>query len=105
MLAGRLSRSVILPWRGLSITFAFLLLIIAIRVYISRFELLLEDHTVFGGVTYTDAHVTLTGLLVVCIALVAGRAGRDRERGAGSTRARADRSRSSGRRLLYRAAR
>jgi len=72
VLAGRLSRSVILPWRGLSITFAFLLLIIAIRVYISRFELLLEDHTVFGGVTYTDAHVTLTGLLVVCIALVVG---------------------------------
>ncbi len=72
VLAGRLSRSVILPWRGLSITFAFLLLIIALRVYISRFELLLEDHTVFGGVTYTDAHVTLTGLLIVCIALVAG---------------------------------
>jgi uncharacterized membrane protein (UPF0182 family) len=71
-LSGRLSRSVILPWRGLSITFAFLLLIIALRVYISRFELLLEDHTVFGGVTYTDAHVTLTGLLVVCIALVVG---------------------------------
>ncbi len=73
-LSGRLSRSVILPWRGLSITFAFLLLIIAIRVYISRFELLLDDHTVFGGVTYTDAHVTLTGLLVVCIALVVGAA-------------------------------
>jgi len=71
-LTGRLSRSVILPWRGLSIAFAFLLLIIAIRVYISRFELLLDDHTVFGGVTYTDAHVTLTGLLVVCIALVVG---------------------------------
>ncbi|MGB7150769.1 MAG: UPF0182 family protein, partial [Terriglobales bacterium] len=49
-----------------------LLLIIAARVYISRFELLLEDHTVFGGVTYTDAHVTLTGLLIVCIALVVG---------------------------------
>jgi len=72
VLAGRLSRSVILPWRGLSITVAFLLLVIATRVYISRFELLLEDHTVFGGVTYTDAHVTLMGLLVVCIALVVG---------------------------------
>ncbi|HSZ64141.1 MAG TPA: UPF0182 family protein [Terriglobales bacterium] len=71
-LSGRLSRSVILPWRGLSITFSFLLLVIALRVYMSRFELLLEDHTVFGGVTYTDAHVTLTGLLVVCIALVVG---------------------------------
>jgi uncharacterized membrane protein (UPF0182 family) len=72
VLAGRLSRSVTLPWRGLSITFAFLLLILAVRVYISRFELLLDDHTIFGGVTYTDAHITLTGLLVVCVALVLG---------------------------------
>ena len=72
MLAGRLSRHVTLPWRGLSITFAFLLLILAMRAYIGRFELLLEDHTIFGGVTYTDAHVTLTGMLVVCAALVLG---------------------------------
>jgi uncharacterized membrane protein (UPF0182 family) len=72
VLAGRLSRSVALPWRGLSITFAFLLLILAIRVYLGRFERLFEDHTIFGGVTYTDAHVTLTGLLVVCAALVLG---------------------------------
>ncbi len=72
VLAGRLSRSVLLPWRGLSITFAFLLLVLAMRVYIGRFELLLEDHTIFGGVTYTDAHITLTGLLIVCIALILG---------------------------------
>ncbi|MGO9124234.1 MAG: UPF0182 family protein [Terriglobales bacterium] len=72
MLAGRLSRHVTLPWRGPSITFAFLLLIFAMRVYIGRFELLLNDHTIFGGVTYTDAHVMLTGLLVVCAALVLG---------------------------------
>jgi uncharacterized membrane protein (UPF0182 family) len=60
------------PWRGISITFAFLLLVLAMRAYISRFEQLLEDHTIFTGVTYTDAHVTLTGLLVVCVALVVG---------------------------------
>ncbi len=72
VLAGRLSRSVALPWRGLSITFAFLLLIVAMRVYLSRFEQLFEDHTIFAGVTYTDAHVTLTGLLVVCAALILG---------------------------------
>ena len=72
VLAGRLSRHVTLPWRGLSITFAFLMLIIAMRVYIGRFERLLDDHTIFGGVTYTDAHVTLTGMLVVCVALVLG---------------------------------
>jgi uncharacterized protein len=72
MLAGRLSRNVTLPWRGLSVTFAFLLLILALRAYIGRFELLLEDHTIFGGITYTDAHITLTGMLVVCAALVLG---------------------------------
>ncbi len=72
VLAGRLSRSVPLPWRGLSITFAFLLLILAMRLYIGRFERLFDDHTIFGGVTYTDAHVTLTGMLVVCVALALG---------------------------------
>ncbi len=61
-----------LPWRGFSITFAFFLLILAMRVYLDRFELLFEDHTVFAGVTYTDAHITLTGMLLVCVALVAG---------------------------------
>ena len=71
-LTGRLSRSVALPWRGFSITFAFLLLILAMRVYLGRFERLLDDHTIFGGVTYTDAHVTLTGMIVVCAALVLG---------------------------------
>jgi len=57
---------------GFSITFAFLLLILAMRVYLGRFELLFDDHTIFGGVTYTDAHVTLTGMLIVCAALVLG---------------------------------
>src|SRR6267154_1582896 len=69
--AGRRSYLTI-PWRGLSITFAFLLLVLAMRVYLSRFDLLFDDHTVFGGVTYTDAHITLAGLLLVCVALVAG---------------------------------
>jgi uncharacterized protein len=71
-LAGNLSRHVTLPWRGFSIAFAFLLLIITMRAYIGRFERLFEDHTIFGGVTYTDAHVTLTGMLIVCAALVLG---------------------------------
>ena len=74
VLAGRLSRHVALPWRGVSIGLAFLLLILALRVYLGRFERLFEDHTIFGGVSYTDAHVTLTGLLVVCAALVFGAA-------------------------------
>jgi uncharacterized membrane protein (UPF0182 family) len=72
VLTGSLSRSVLLPWRGLSITFAFLLFMVAVRVYLSRFERLFEDHTIFGGVTYTDAHVILTGMLLVSVALVLG---------------------------------
>jgi uncharacterized membrane protein (UPF0182 family) len=63
-----------LPWRSVSIGAAFLLLSIALRVYIGRLELLLEDHTIFGGVTYTDAHILIGGMLVVCLALVAGAA-------------------------------
>jgi uncharacterized membrane protein (UPF0182 family) len=74
VLTGRLSRYVALPWRGLSVTLAFLLLILAMRVYIGRFERLLDDHTIFGGVTYTDAHVALTGMLLVCVALLLGAA-------------------------------
>ena len=30
---------------------------LAARVYLGRFEHLFEDHTIFAGVTYTDAHV------------------------------------------------
>jgi uncharacterized protein len=72
--AGRGSSSLPLPWRGLSIAFACFLLILAMRVYISRFESLFDEHTIFSGVSYTDAHVTLTGLLVVCAALILGAA-------------------------------
>jgi uncharacterized membrane protein (UPF0182 family) len=59
-------------WRGLSITFAFLLLVIALQVYLGRFDRLSQDHTIFGGVTYTDQHIILPGLLVICAALVLG---------------------------------
>jgi len=61
-----------LPWRGLSLSGGFLLLVLAMRMYISRFELLFEHHTIFDGVTYTDAHVAIGGLLVVAIALLLG---------------------------------
>ena len=70
----RAGRNLPLPWRGFSFAFAFLLLCLAMRVYIGRFERLFEDHTIFGGVTYTDAHIMLTGLLVVCVGLILGAA-------------------------------
>jgi uncharacterized membrane protein (UPF0182 family) len=71
-MSGRLSGSVQLPWRGVAATVGFLLLVLALHVYIGRFELLFEHHTIFDGVSYTDAHVTITGLLIVSIALVIG---------------------------------
>ncbi|HTS54448.1 MAG TPA: UPF0182 family protein [Burkholderiales bacterium] len=59
-------------WRGLSISFAAVLLTLAARVYLGRYERLFQDGTIFAGVTYADAHVTLTGMLVVCVALIVG---------------------------------
>jgi uncharacterized protein len=61
-------------WRGLSIALAALLLALAAQVYLGRFERLFQDDTIFSGVTYTEAHVTLSGMLVVCIGLVLGAA-------------------------------
>ena len=61
-------------WRGLSVALAALLLTLAAQMYLGRFERLFQDNAIFAGVTYTDAHVTLSGMLVVCIALVLGAA-------------------------------
>jgi uncharacterized protein len=60
------------PWRGLSLTGAFLLLVLAMVVYIDRFQQLLEHHTLFDGINYTDAHVTIYGLMIVSAALLIG---------------------------------
>jgi len=65
---------VTLPWRGVSFASAFLLLVVAARVYFGRFEQLFDHHTIFDGVTYTDAHVVLTGKLLVVLALLLGAA-------------------------------
>jgi uncharacterized membrane protein (UPF0182 family) len=60
------------PWRGLSFTGAFLLLVLAMNVFVWRFELLLDHHTLFDGVDYTDAHIMAGGLLIVAAALAVG---------------------------------
>lgn len=62
----------VLSWSAVSSTFAFLLLAVAWRVYLSRYDAIFEDHTIFGGVTYTDAHIMLPGLVVISITLVIG---------------------------------
>ncbi|MGD0292635.1 MAG: UPF0182 family protein [Terracidiphilus sp.] len=71
-LSGSRSSLANLPWRGLSLTVAWLLLVIGLRVYVGRFEQLFDHHTIFDGVTYTGAHITLTGMLLVSAALLLG---------------------------------
>jgi uncharacterized membrane protein (UPF0182 family) len=70
-IASRRGRFIPFP-RGLSVAFVFLLLMIAVRVYLGRFDYLFADHTILAGVTYTDAHVMIPGLLVIAVALVVG---------------------------------
>jgi uncharacterized membrane protein (UPF0182 family) len=58
--------------RGLAIAWALVLVAIALEVYLARFEYLFQDHSIFAGVTYTEAYVTLTGRLLTSLALAAG---------------------------------
>jgi uncharacterized membrane protein (UPF0182 family) len=58
--------------RRLLLAGAPLIAAIAGRIYLGRFERLFDDHTTFAGITYTDAHVTVTGMLLVAIALAGG---------------------------------
>lgn len=60
------------PWRGISLTVAFLLLVLAMTTYVNRFQTILEHHTIFDGVNYTDAHVFIPGAILLCAALVFG---------------------------------
>ena len=71
-LGGRSGNASSLPWRGVSIAAGFLLFALAIREYVGRFNLLFDEHTIFDGVTYTDAHITLIGMLFISIALALG---------------------------------
>ncbi|AFL90437.1 hypothetical protein Terro_4232 [Terriglobus roseus DSM 18391] len=61
-------------WRGVYGAIAFLLVAFSLRVWLSRFNLLMGEHTIFSGVTYTDAHVDLPGLMLVAIVLLLGAA-------------------------------
>ncbi len=59
-------------WRGVYIAVALFLLALSLRAWLSRFGLLLDEHTIFSGVTYTDAHVELPGLLLVALTFLLG---------------------------------
>jgi len=71
-LGGRFGGGASLPWRGISIAGGFLLFTLAMREYIDRFQLLFDQHTIFDGVTYTDAHVTLIGMMFISVAFALG---------------------------------
>ncbi len=59
-------------WRGVSIALGFLLFALAIREYVGRFDLLFDQHAIFSGVSWTDAHVTILGMSFISAALAAG---------------------------------
>lgn len=54
----------------ISLALALLLTALALRVYLSRFAYLFDDHQIFSGVTYTEDHHLLPGLVVVAMALL-----------------------------------
>ncbi len=61
-----------IPWRGISIAGGCLLAILAVNEYIGRYDLLFGHHTIFDGVNYTEAHITLVGMWVIAAALLLG---------------------------------
>lgn len=57
-------------FRGVCCALALFLLVVSWSTYLSRFPFLWDDHAIFSGVTYTEAHYTLPALVIVCIALI-----------------------------------
>jgi uncharacterized protein len=58
--------------RGMSLAGALVLLAVASRTYLARYQLLTEDHELFSGMGYVQDHAVSVGLLVTTIALIAG---------------------------------
>ncbi|HEX8161681.1 MAG TPA: UPF0182 family protein [Pyrinomonadaceae bacterium] len=57
-------------YAAVSTALALLLAALALRVYLSRFDYLFDDHTIFSGVTYAEDHYLLPGLTAVAVALL-----------------------------------
>lgn len=57
-------------YAAISVALAGLLLVLAWQVYLTRFTYLFDDHEIFSGITYTEAHYLLPGLLIVCAMLL-----------------------------------
>ena len=59
-------------FRAVCVALALFMIVLAWRTYLSRFPALWEDHQIFSGVTYTEAHYSLPALFLVAIALIVG---------------------------------
>lgn len=57
-------------FRGVCCSLALFLVVLSWRTYLSRFPFLWEDHPVFSGVTYTEAHYTLPAMLILSVVLI-----------------------------------
>ena len=57
-------------FRAVCVALSLFLLVLAWRTYLSRFPALWDDHPIFAGVTYTEAHYSLPALMFVAIALI-----------------------------------
>src|SRR5215813_226128 len=59
-------------FRGVSLALCLLLTAAALRIYVSRYELLFQENNLFSGVRYVDQNILIPGLLFVIAALLAG---------------------------------
>ena len=102
MLAGRLSRQVLLPWRSFSITFGFLLLILAMRMHISAASSDCSRITRSSPASPTPTRTSRSPACSSSRRARSGRAARVRQRGAAPREALARCRRRSRRGLLCR---
>jgi uncharacterized protein len=58
--------------RGISLAGALVLLAVASRTYLGRYQLLMQDHELYSGMGYVDDHAVSAGLMVTTVALIAG---------------------------------
>src|SRR5205085_6694974 len=61
-----------LRYMGLSCALAAYLLTLAWDVFLDRYPYLWGEHQTFSGVTYTEDHFVLPGLMIVAVALIVG---------------------------------
>jgi uncharacterized membrane protein (UPF0182 family) len=67
---GRIAPPRRMGYAAISCALGAFLLVLAWRVYLSRFPYLWSDHQTFTGVTYTEDHYVLPGLTIIAIALI-----------------------------------